>query len=290
MCIASVMAIVDGEAGSSVAMHTALRVGEAFNAYTALIQVLPPLTAYSPMCHEVKEQQVVDRLQTNALVLHERQRERFQHLYEDAVVKQGILSIAGSGQLTTTMFSATKLMVTGHENQEVANRGRLFDIIVLPPASEIAGGAKNATLEAALLDTGRPVLIASRETQFKIGQHVTIAWDGSRHAALSIRNALPIIKRAERVDIVHAACGEIPTNSIESVADYLHLHGILAHPQEFRSGDKHPSDILIKSAIENDSAIIVMGAHGISEDNDSACGSVTQRLIEHSPVPVFLSH
>lgn len=290
MCISSIMAIVDGEVGSAVAMHTALRVGEVFNAYTALMQVLPPLTTNSPMCREVKEQQIVDRLQTKAHVMNERQRERFQHLYEDAVVKEGILSIAESGQLAKTTFSATKLMIIGHENQEVAIRGRLFDIIVMPPASEIPGGARNATLEAALLDTGRPVLISSRKTPFKTGQHVTIAWDGSRHAAISIRNALPIIKRAKRVDIIHAACGEIPTNSIESVADYLHLHGILAHPQEYQSSDMHPSDIIIESAIENSSAIIVMGAHGISEDNDCACGSVTQRLIENSPVPVFLSH
>lgn len=290
MCISSVMAIVDGETGSSVAMQTALRVGETFNAYTALIQVLPPLTTYGPMFFEVKEQQIVDKLQSKALLMHERQRERFQHLYEETVINKGILSIAESRQLAETQFSATKLMITGHENQEVATRGRLFDIIILPPASELIGGAKNATLEAALLDTGRPVLIASRETQFKMGQHVTIAWDGSRHAALSIRNALPIIKRADRVDIIHADCGEVPTNSIESVANYLHLHGVLAHPQEHPSADKHPSDIIVEAAIENDSAVIVMGAHGISEDNDCACGSVTQRLIEHSPVPVFLSH
>lgn len=290
MCISSVMTIVDGEIGSAVAMQTALRVGKIFDAYTALIQVLPPLATSSQMCHEVKEQRIVDKLQSDVIVMHQRQRERFQHLYEDAIVKEGILSIAENGELPTSKFSATKLMITGHENQEVATRGRLFDIIVLPPASEIPGGANNATLEAALLDTGRPVLISSRETQFKTGQHVTIAWDGSRHAAISIRNAMPILKRAKRVDIIHAACGEVPTNSIESVAKYLQLHGIVAHPHEHRGDDMHPSDVIVQSAVDNESAIIVMGAHGISEDNDCACGSVTQRIIEHSPVPVFLSH
>lgn len=290
MCISSVMAIVDGETGSAVAMQTALNVGETFNAYTALLQVLPPVANHGQMCRDVKEQHIVNTLQNSALVMHERQRARFQHLYEDAVVNEGILSIAGSGQLPKTMFSATKLEIIGHENQEVAVRGRLFDIIVLPPASEIQGGAKNATLEAALLDTGRPVLLASRKTPFKADQHVTIAWDGSRHAALSMRNALPILKRAKRVEIIHAACGEIPSNSIESVADYLHLHGIAAHPHELKADENHPSDIIVKSAMDNNAAIIVMGAHGMSEDNDCACGSVTQRVIENSPVPVFLSH
>lgn len=290
MCISSVMSIVDGEIGSAVAMQTALRVGKVFDAYTALIQVLPPLATCAPMWREVKEQKIVDKLQNNALFKHERQRERFEHLYEDAVVKAGILSISKNEKSPTPKFSAAKLMITGHENQEVATRGRLFDIIVLPPASEIPGGANNATLEAALLDTGRPVLIASRETQFKTGQHVTIAWDGSRHAAISIRNAMPILKRAKRVDIIHAACGEKPTNSTENVAKYLQLHGITANPHEHQYDGIDPSDMIVQSAIDNESAIIVMGAHGISEDNDHACGSVTQQIIEHTPVPVFLSH
>lgn len=290
MCISSVMSIVDGDVGSAVAMQTALSVGKVFDAYTALIQVLPPLAICAPMWCEVKEQKIVDTLQNNALIMHEQQRERFEHLYEDAIGKAGVLSIAESGEQPKSRFSAAKLMITGHENQEVATRGRLFDIIVLPPASEIPGGANNATLEAALLDTGRPVLIASRETQFKTGQHVTIAWDGSRHAAISIRNAMPILKRAKQVDIIHAACSEEPTNSTENVAKYLQLHGISARPHEHLVDDRHISDMIIQSAVDNQSAIIVMGAHGISEDNDCACGSVTKRTIEHSPVPVFLSH
>lgn len=290
MCISSIMAIVDGELGSAVTMQTALRIGETFNAHTALVQVLSPLAVCVPLSCEVKEQQVVNHLQNKSISLQERQRERFELLYEDTVVKEGILSIANTDQPKMLQFSATKWMITGHESQEVATRGRLFDIIVLPPASELPGGAKNATLEAALLDTGRPVLMAARETHFKMGQHVTIAWDGSRHAAISIRNALPIIKRAEQVDIVHAACDEVPSNSTESVASYLSLHGVEARYYECFANGAHPSEVIMQSAINNDSAIIVMGAHGISLDNDCACGSVAERIIEKSPVPVFLSH
>lgn len=290
MCISSIMAIVDGELGSTVTMQTALRIGKTFDAHTALVQVLPPLAVCVPLYCEVQEQRVVDLLQDQSITLQEQQRERFELLYEDTVVKEGILSIANTDQPKMLQFSATKMMITGHENQEVASRGRLFDIIVLPPASELPGGAKSATLEAALMDTGRPVLLASRETDFKMGQHVTIAWDGSRHAAASIRNALPIIQRAEQVDIVHAACDEVPSNSTESVASYLSLHGVEARNYECFANGAHPSDVIMQSAINNDSAIIVMGAHGISLDNDRACGSVAERIIEQSPVPVFLSH
>ena len=290
MCISSVMAIVDGELGSAVTMQTALRIGEMFDAHTALVQVLPPLAVCIPLCCEVEGQETVELLQNKSITLQERQRERFELLYQDTVVKEGIPSIADTERPQMLQFSATKLMVTGHENQEVATRGRLFDIIVMPPASELPGGAKNATLEAALLDTGRPVLLAARETHFKTGQHVTIAWDGSRHAAASIRNALPIIQRAEQVDIIHAACDEVPSNSTESVASYLGLHGVKARNYECFANGAHPSDVIMQSAINNDSAIIVMGAHGISLDNDFACGSVTEKIIEQSPVPVFLSH
>ena len=149
MCISSIMAIVDGELGSAVTMQTALRIGETFDAHTALVQVLPPLAVCAPLYCEIQEQRAVDLLQDKSITLQERQRERFELLYEDTVVKEGILSIANTDQPKMLQFCATKWIITGHENQEVASRGRLFDIIVLPPASELPGGAKNATLEAA---------------------------------------------------------------------------------------------------------------------------------------------
>ena len=85
MCISSIMAVVDGEDGSAVAMQTALSLGETFDAFTALMQVLPPLTTGIPMCRDVKEQQIIDTLQSDVLTMHKRQRERFHRLYENSV-------------------------------------------------------------------------------------------------------------------------------------------------------------------------------------------------------------
>ncbi|MEK9725276.1 MAG: hypothetical protein VW405_17590 [Rhodospirillaceae bacterium] len=53
-------------------------------------------------------------------------------------------------------------LVAGHENPEMARRGRTVDLIVLSRADDADGGADSVTLEAALFDTGRPVLVAGQ--------------------------------------------------------------------------------------------------------------------------------
>lgn len=290
MCISSVMAVIDGEIGSAVAMQTALNIGRAFDAPTTLMQVLPPIAPYILDHPDAKKRSIVENFYQNVESAHERQRERFDQLYNKTVTELGIPSLDENSKAPIHAFAATKLLISGHENQEVAQRGRLHDIIVLPPTSEITGGVGNATLETALLDTGRPVLISSRHTQIQTHHNVTIAWDGSRQSTISVRNAMPFLKQAKKVEVAHATCQVALKIPVEDLVRYLHRHGVAATGRDAPKSEHHPGEIIAELASENDNAIIVMGAHGMDNDDDCACGGVAKRVIEHAVSPVFLSH
>src|SRR5436190_1505228 len=66
----------------------------------------------------------------------------------------------------------------GRQNAVVGTLGRVFDLIVLERPSKLASLAE-ATLEDALFESGRPVLMAPPAPLGTIGERVLVAWNGS---------------------------------------------------------------------------------------------------------------
>ena len=74
------------------------------------------------------------------------------------------------------------------------------------------------TIEAALFETGRPVLVVPyiQKTGVKLDR-VMVCWDGSRNAARAIADALPFLKRGKVVEIVMVAGGSGKGDEIPGV-------------------------------------------------------------------------
>jgi nucleotide-binding universal stress UspA family protein len=68
----------------------------------------------------------------------------------------------------------------------VGSHGRLFDVIVLGRPGRDPKGPRMSTLEAALFESGRPVLIAPPSPRPDIGTNVMIAWNCSTEQARTI--------------------------------------------------------------------------------------------------------
>ena len=103
---------------------------------------------------------------------------------------------------------------SGREDEIVAIRGRLFDMIVVGRPVADAALPSPITLEAALLDTGRPTLITPPEIGTEMASHIAVAWESSPEAAHAIAAAMPLLCAAEKVTLLAAnpiAPPEIPT-------------------------------------------------------------------------------
>src|SRR6266567_6050281 len=84
----------------------------------------------------------------------------------------------------------------------VGSHGRVFDVIVLGKPGRDPKGPRMSTLEAALFESGRPVLIAPPTPQPQMGANVLIAWNCSTEQARATAFAMPILKRASRVIVL----------------------------------------------------------------------------------------
>ena len=81
------------------------------------------------------------------------------------------------------------------------------------------------TLEAALLDTGRPLLLTPLGVPAAPPEIVVIAWKDAPAAARAVAAAMPFIEQAKRVVILSVSeDAETPDTSGERLARALHWH------------------------------------------------------------------
>lgn len=286
----SILAVVDGGPESRNVLNTALELGRRYDAATALMQVLPPEThALLPVIEDASSSVVgdlIDDIRRN----NARRRDNFDDLYRETVLDTALPVIEPGEVVTAHHFSVAKLIVTGHENREIAARGRLFDLVVIGMPDDDSGGLESAALEAAILETARPLLITCRYPRPVIGGNVTIAWDGSREAAQSIRNAMPLLQSAKKVEIIHVVEDDKSDVHPEDIRKYLSLHDITATTRIFSAPHSRVGETLLDAARTNGHALLVMGAYGAGAAIEYMFGGVTRYVLSAMDVPLLLSH
>lgn len=290
MDIRSILAVVDGGEESRTVLTTALEMGRRLDAATALLHVTPQVAhEILPIADDIPSQSV-SRLIDSMTRANEARHSAFEKLIDETVTKANVPVIAPSEITNSRHFAVSKICVTGHENREIAARGRLFDLVIIAIPGADSGGVESAVLEAALLDTARPVLITCRYPRPVIGGHVTVAWDGSREAAQSVRNALPMMKIASAIEVVHIEDGASPHVNPEDICQYLSLHSLTAVPRTIAATKGDIASTLLDAAHENGHALLVMGAYGAGAAAEYMFGGVTRSVLSQADLPLLLSH
>ena len=86
----------------------------------------------------------------------------------------------------------------------VAEHGRAADLMVIGRPADGEGVAPE-TIEAALLDSGRPVLIPAATPMTALPETIVIAWKATREAAHAVTAALPFVALAKEILILTVA-------------------------------------------------------------------------------------
>ena len=108
---------------------------------------------------------------------------------------------------------------------------RLFDVIALGRPGHNPKGSRMGTLEAALFESGRPVLVAPPSPRPQMGTNALVAWNCSTEQAHTIAFAMPILRRASRVVVLTVEGGAAePGPTGQQLCHYLQLSGVPAKP------------------------------------------------------------
>lgn len=131
-----------------------------------------------------------------------------------------------------------------------------------------------------------PTLFGGTFTAARIG----ICWDGSRAAARALRDALPLLTRAELVAVISVDDGRSTpaAASREQVVRYLDALGIPA--TLIVKQDNNSQAALLNSITHDRLDMLVMGGYGHSRLREIILGGVTREMFSSMTVPTLMSH
>ncbi len=173
----------------------------------------------------------------------------------------------------------------------VGSQGRIFDLIVLGRPGRDRHSPSMATLEAALFESGRPILIAPPEPPRTIGRRIMIAWNGSTETARATAFAMPFLTRAEAVTVLTAEGGTVPGPTGEELARSLQAHGIPAEARTVPGGHiRGGGEAILAQATAFDADLLIKGAYTQSRIRQMIFGGATSHILAEARLPVFMAH
>jgi len=180
---------------------------------------------------------------------------------------------------------------TGTEADWVAEYGRASDVSVVGLQRE-GGMVAMDVLEAALMDTGKPVLIAPDAPPAPLTGTVAIAWKNTREAAKAVSAALPFIGKAARVVLftVHESSDDDADRSALRVARALRWHIGDVEVRTLRQSTDSPVTTLLGAAADAKATLLVMGGYGHTRLREAVFGGFTRAVLERAPLPVLMAH
>jgi len=240
---------------------------------------------------------LIERWEREAAAHEEMARQRFLSLCEHEGIT--VADDVPPAQRPPQGVSAAWRREVGVESDWVAEYGRAADLVVV-------GRSEPDTLEAALLDTGRPLLVpATPDPATRSGDGtplfdgtVAVAWKNTPEAARAVTAAMPFLAAAQQVVILTVDEGggdaEDRDESAERLARSLRWHGLAATARRLHTdaaGGAAEALLAAASGGEIGAGLLVMGGYGHGRLRELVFGGVTAHVLRNAaPIPVLLMH
>jgi nucleotide-binding universal stress UspA family protein len=177
---------------------------------------------------------------------------------------------------------------SGHDF--VGSYGRVFDAIVLARPGEEWQSPSMITLESALFESGRPVLIAPPSSPRSLAANVLIAWNCSTEQARTTADAMPLLRLAQRVTVCTVEGATVAGPTGEQMARSLRMNGIAAEPITINPGKRNAGEAILNKADELGCDLVVKGAYTQSRLRQMIFGGTTRHILANAKLPVLMAH
>lgn len=202
--------------------------------------------------------------------------------------------LAGEEIASDVRFAESRLYSS---KQVLALQARYADLVFVaaPGPFHSESAVLHGMFATLAKSSGRPVIAVPRDAYVHFPPRtVVVGWSPTPEAARAVHDALPILRSAERVDVVlvepesgELGHGEEPGADI---AAHLAHHGVKVDADVSRRTRGTVGVHLLRSAIEQKADLIVAGAYGHSRAREWAFGGATRELLDQGQVPVLFAH
>ena len=172
----------------------------------------------------------------------------------------------------------------------IGSYGRVFDLNVLGRPGRAPQNPRMAPLEAALFDSGRPVLIAPPTPPKELGRNLLVAWNGSTEQARTNAFAMPLLRGADEVTVLTVEGGMTPGPTGDEVALHLVRNGAPATAVTVAPAGRTTGETILDHAKLRGCDLIVKGAYAQSRLRQMIFGGATRHILAHATLPVLMAH
>ena len=273
----------------------AVAVARRFDAHLDVLHVRPDpaqlVAAAASAAYGVTElvAALIDQFEKDARARLEAAQETFA-----AFVKSENLVVRDRRAAGSSGASAAWLKQTGNAGEHVARLARSHDLVVAGRSGD-SQEPTSGTLELALMEGGRPVLVIPQGTTHVPGRTVVIAWKDSAEAARAVMAAGPFLALADRIEVVAVAENETGEDqqdreSAERLVESLAWHDMKANARIVPTRGGSGPDALLAAVKDLDGDLVVMGAYGHSRLREMIFGGFTRHILRGADVPVLMFH
>ncbi len=290
--IKNLVAIASDASSGEVAVRAALSLARRFDCHLDVLHVRSDPTAALPLVGEAMSGAAGAEMMELAEKQTDRRGQDARAMFDRLSAEAGLSDDAGNpleGKLGISWIEET-----GVEEQIVASRACRADMIVIARPTADNETSALMTLNAALMQSGRPVWAAppgakAANMDAENFKRIAVFWNGSVEATRAVAAAQPFFAAAEEVVILRVEEEEwfAPTEDLEA---YLTRHNTKAVvckvlPREGRTGRA-----LLAATSEINADLMVMGAYTRSKLRQLILGSVTGYVMHEATLPVLMSH
>ena len=141
----------------------------------------------------------------------------------------------------------------------------------------------------------RPVLVVPYiGAAADFGKNVLVAWNGSREACRAVSDALPLLKKANRVTVmaVDPEIGEFGHGALPGadLARFLAHHDVNVEARNDPGAVADVGEELLSRIADCAADLLVMGAYGHARAREWVFGGATRTILRSMTVPVLMSH
>ena len=211
----------------------------------------------------------------------EERRRRARDLFKEISDRMGVPVIHDITDRPTADGASTRFVEKqGNSEDTIHSYGRLFDLIVICKQEGEEQINNSLLINAALRETGRPVLLLDKVMPKDVGLRVAFAWNGSVESARALSYSLPFLQSAEKVMLISA---------VDDLDEDIHPLAV-QRCEITDSNGKSTAESILAEAGKCNADILVMGAYTRSRLRRLFFGAVTEEVLSNCPIPVFMAH
>jgi nucleotide-binding universal stress UspA family protein len=174
-------------------------------------------------------------------------------------------------------------------DSQLGSYARVFDLSIVGRPGAERGNPRMATLEGALFDSGRPVILAPPDTPDKLGDTIVIAWTKSIESARTLALARPLLVRASKVVLLTIADHGIEDPLTEQMVDNLQADGIKAVAISRSGKGKALGEAWLGEAAALGADLLIKGGYTRNRLRQMIFGDATSHILAEAKLPVLMA-